>query len=89
MEELTSVAEIHARQQQLQHELVKLQCTLTNFAAEGATISREGVMEARNSFGMAQFEQLVRTCQLQEFEKSGTLAGSMWRAFDYFSTLGE
>lgn len=81
--EYSSVEEIHQRQQELEQELTKLMCTLNNMAAEGAMITRPDVMEARNSFGMAQYEQRVRLYQLEEFKHSGSFEGSLMRGIEF------
>jgi hypothetical protein len=88
MEELTTIDEVHARKQQLTQELTRLMCTLTNFAAENAQITREDVIETRNAFNMAQFEQMFRTFQLEVLANGGPLEGTRQAWSEYCQRHG-
>ena len=88
MEDILDINELVSDQEELARKLTELQCTLTNFAAEGAEITAQGVTEVRNEFLNIQCQQWIRNLQVEEFASTGTLEGSLQRAIDVIAGLG-
>jgi hypothetical protein len=66
MQDILDIDELFSNQRKLSRKLTELQCTLPNFAAEGAEITAHGINKARDEFLNIQCQQLIRTLQVEE-----------------------
>ena len=85
---ILDVDELVSDQQERSRKLTELQFTLTNFAAEGAKITAQVGTEARNEFLNIRCQQWIRNLQVEVFASTGTLEGSLQRAFGVVAGLG-